>query len=73
MLSPFAALCEDTMQPINSRKSTVDSEIFPGTLFSLIFANSSPREFKVLADIVNNNLYLAILVSRILAREFKNS
>ena len=29
--------------------STVDSEMFARTLFSLIFANSGPREFKVLA------------------------
>ena len=31
---------------------TVDSEMFARTEFSLIFANSLPREFKVLANIV---------------------
>ena len=30
---------------------TVDSEMFARTLFSLIFANSLSREFKVLANI----------------------
>ena len=32
---------------------TVDLEKFARTLFSLIFANSGPREFKVLAYIEN--------------------
>ena len=32
---------------------TVDSELFAITKFSLIFANSLPREFKVLANIQN--------------------
>ena len=40
----------------NEKKDTVDSEMFARTLFSLIFANSSPPEFKVLANIVNTNL-----------------
>ena len=30
---------------------SVDSEMFARTLFSLIFANLLPREFKVLANI----------------------
>ena len=52
-----------TLFPID----TADSEMFVRTLFSLIFANSSPHEFKVLANIVKTNLKIAILVNRILA------
>ena len=39
--------------------NTVDSEMFARTLFSLIFTNSSPRVFKVLANFVNTNLEIA--------------
>ena len=38
------------------KKDAVDLEMFARTLFSLIFTNLSPREFKVLANIVNTNL-----------------
>ena len=31
----------------------IDLEMFARTLFSLIFANSGPREFKLLANIEN--------------------
>ena len=33
------------------KTNTVNSEMFARTLFSLIFADSIPREFKVLANI----------------------
>ena len=39
-----------------SMSSTVNSEMFVKILFSLIFANWSPREFNVLANIVKTNL-----------------
>ena len=48
----LANISESTVFMIN----TVDSEMFARTLFSLIhnvFANSVPREFKVLANIEN--------------------
>ena len=41
---------------LETRAITVDSEMFEGTLFSLIFGNLSPPEFRVLANIVNTNL-----------------
>ena len=37
----------------SGKEGTVDSEMLARTLFSLIFANSWPREFKVLANIEN--------------------
>ena len=40
-----------------SGSTTVDSELFMRTSFSLIFANSLPREFKVLADIENIHFF----------------
>ena len=43
--------------------STVDSEMFARTLFLPIFANSVPREFKVLANIENACFYIAILTN----------
>ena len=36
---------------------------FPGTLFSLIFAISRPREFKVLANIENTGFLDGFLVN----------
>ena len=45
--------------------ATVDSKMFARTSFSLIFANTLPREFKVLPNI-------AILFNQRFAREFKN-
>ena len=53
--------------------NTVDLEMFARTQFSLIFANSLPREFKVLANIANTEFGIAILVILIVAREFKKS
>ena len=39
-----------------SMLSTVDSEMFARTLFSLIFANSSPHKIKDHTSIVNTDL-----------------
>ena len=47
--------------------------MFARTLFSLIFANSGPREFKILANIENTYFQMVILVNLVLAREFKNT
>ena len=41
---------------------SVDSEMFARTLFSLIFANSLPREFKVVAYIARTYFYIAIKI-----------
>ena len=43
------------------------------TLFSLIFANSVTREFKVLANVANVIYLDSFYIKQILAREFKSS
>ena len=45
---------------VNLDLTTVDSEMFARTSFSLIFANSLPLEFKVLANIAQTYFNIAI-------------
>ena len=70
----FLVILRPQFCSMSSEKNNIaDREILARTEFWLIFRNSLPHKFKLLANIETTYFKIAVLVTRILAWEFKNS